>query len=44
MFDLLVIPGGGHGTRRTNGNRSNMGGRQQYDFFVCLLQGVSTPD
>jgi dipeptidyl aminopeptidase/acylaminoacyl peptidase len=43
MFDLLVIPGGGHGAGRTNGPLE-YGLRRQYDFFVRHLQGASTPD
>ena len=43
MFDLLVIPGGGHGAGRTNGP-VEYGTRRQYDFFVRHLQGVATPD
>jgi dipeptidyl aminopeptidase/acylaminoacyl peptidase len=43
MFDLLVIPGGGHGAGRTNGP-VEYGTRRSYDFFVRHLQGVSTPD
>ena len=43
MFDLLVIPGGGHGAGRTNGP-VEYGQRRQYDFFVRHLQGVATPD
>ena len=43
MFDLLVIPGGGHGAGRTNGP-VEYGQRRQYDFFVRHLQGVNTPD
>jgi dipeptidyl aminopeptidase/acylaminoacyl peptidase len=43
MFDLLVIPGGGHGAGRTNGPLE-YGQRRQYDFFVRHLQGASTPD
>jgi dipeptidyl aminopeptidase/acylaminoacyl peptidase len=43
MFDLLMIPGGGHGAGRTNGP-VDYGQRKQYDFFVRHLQGVSTPD
>jgi hypothetical protein len=43
MFDLLMIPRRSRGTRRTNGPLE-YGRRQQYDFFVCLLQGVSTTD
>ena len=43
MFDLLVIPGGGHGAGRTNGP-VEYGLRRTYDFFVRHLQGVATPD
>ena len=43
MFDLLVIPGGGHGAGRTNGP-VEYGTRRSYDFFVRHLQGVATPD
>lgn len=43
MFDLLVIPGDGHGAGRTTGP-VEYGSRRQYDFFVRHLQGVETPD
>ncbi len=43
MFDLLVVPGGGHGAGRTNGP-VEYGQRRQYDFFVRHLQGAATPD
>ncbi len=43
IFDLLVIPSGGHGAGRTNGP-VEYGTLRQYDFFVRHLQGVPTPD
>ena len=43
MFDLLVIPGDGHGAGRTTGP-VEYGSRRQYDFFVRHLQGVEPPD
>jgi dipeptidyl aminopeptidase/acylaminoacyl peptidase len=43
MFDLLVIPGGGHGAGRTNGP-VEYGSRKQYDYFVRHLHGVEPPD
>jgi dipeptidyl aminopeptidase/acylaminoacyl peptidase len=42
-FDLLVMPGEGHGAGRTTGP-VEYGQRRQYDFFVRHLQGVATPD
>ncbi len=38
VFDLLVIPGGGHGMGGAYGQR------KMIDFFVSNLQGASTPD
>jgi dipeptidyl aminopeptidase/acylaminoacyl peptidase len=43
IFDLLVIPGGGHGAGRTTGP-VEYASRRQYDFFVRQLQGVEPPD
>jgi dipeptidyl aminopeptidase/acylaminoacyl peptidase len=43
MFDLLVIPGEGHGAGRTTGP-VDYGSRRQYDFFVRHLIGVEPPD
>jgi dipeptidyl aminopeptidase/acylaminoacyl peptidase len=43
MFDLLVMPGEGHGAGRTTGP-VEYGQRRQYDFFIRHLQGVATPD
>jgi len=43
MFDLLVIPGGGHGAGRTNGP-VEYGSRKQYDYFVRHLHGMEPPD
>ncbi len=37
-FDLLVIPGGGHGMGGAYGER------KMYDFFVRNLLGVEPPD
>jgi hypothetical protein len=37
MFDLLVIPGAGHGPGGTYGER------KRYDFFVQQLLGVTPP-
>jgi dipeptidyl aminopeptidase/acylaminoacyl peptidase len=42
-FDLLVMPGEGHGAARTTGP-VEYGQRRQYDFFVRHLQRVATPD
>jgi dipeptidyl aminopeptidase/acylaminoacyl peptidase len=42
-FDLLVVPGEGHGAGRTTGP-VDYAQRRQYDFFVRHLQGVVTPD
>jgi len=42
-FDLLVVPGEGHGAGRTTGP-VDYAQRRQYDFFVRHLQGVATPD
>ena len=39
MFDLLVVPGEGHGAGRTTGP-VEYGQRRQFDFFVRHLQGV----
>ena len=41
-FDLLVIPGWGHGAGRTVGP-VEYAMRRQYDFFVRHLQGEPTP-
>jgi len=38
MFDLLVIPGGGHGPGGAYGTK------KMYDFFVHNLQGIDPPD
>jgi dipeptidyl aminopeptidase/acylaminoacyl peptidase len=38
VFDLLVIPGGGHGMGGAYGQR------KMIDFFVTNLQGMETPD
>jgi hypothetical protein len=38
MFDLLVIPGGGHGPGGAYGER------KRNDFFVHHLLGVEPPD
>jgi hypothetical protein len=38
MFDLLVIPGGGHGPGGVYGER------KRNDFFVHHLLGVEPPD
>jgi len=38
VFDLLVIPGGGHGMGGAYGER------KMYDFFVRELQGVAPPN
>jgi dipeptidyl aminopeptidase/acylaminoacyl peptidase len=38
VFDLLVIPGGGHGMGRDYGQR------KMIDFFVQNLQGFDPPD
>jgi len=38
VFDLLVIPGGGHGMGGAYGER------KMYDFFVRELQGAATPN
>ena len=38
VFDLLVIPGGGHGMG------GEYGTRKMYDFFVRTLLGEATPD
>jgi dipeptidyl aminopeptidase/acylaminoacyl peptidase len=43
IFDLLVIPGEGHGAGRTVGP-VEYAARRQYDFFVRHLQGVAPPD
>lgn len=43
MFDLLVIPGGGHGAGRTSGPVAYASLRQ-YDFFVRHLRGEEPPD
>ncbi|MEX1181967.1 MAG: DPP IV N-terminal domain-containing protein [Gemmatimonadota bacterium] len=43
MFDLLVIPGEGHGAGRTVGPLE-YAARRQYDFFVRHLQGVEPPN
>lgn len=43
MFDLLVIPGEGHGAGRSAGP-VEYGSRRQYDFFVRNLAGVEPPD
>jgi len=43
MFDLLVMPGEGHGAGRTTGP-VEYGQRRQYDFFIRHLQGAATPD
>jgi dipeptidyl aminopeptidase/acylaminoacyl peptidase len=43
MFDLLVIPGGGHGAGRTS-RPVTYGSRKQYDFFVRHLLGDEPPD
>jgi dipeptidyl aminopeptidase/acylaminoacyl peptidase len=37
-FDLLVVPGGGHGAG------GEYGQRRMHDFFVRHLQGVEPPD
>jgi hypothetical protein len=37
-FDLLFIPGAGHGSG------GNYGNRRRYDFFVRHLLGVTPPD
>jgi dipeptidyl aminopeptidase/acylaminoacyl peptidase len=37
-FDLLVIPGGGHGSGGAYGTK------KMYDFFVHNLQGIDPPD
>jgi len=42
-FDLLVIPGEGHGAGRTTGP-VDYGSRRQYDFFVRNLLGIEPPD
>ncbi|MBM3295468.1 MAG: S9 family peptidase [Candidatus Aminicenantes bacterium] len=38
MFDLLVIPGGGHGSGGAYGDK------KRYDFFVRNLLGLEPPD
>jgi dipeptidyl aminopeptidase/acylaminoacyl peptidase len=38
VFDLLVIPGGGHGMGGAYGER------KMYDFFVRNLLGANTPE
>jgi len=38
IFDLLVIPGGGHGMGGAYGTK------KMYDFFVHNLQGIDPPD
>jgi hypothetical protein len=38
VFDLLVIPGGGHGMGGAYGER------KMYDFFVRSLLGAVPPD
>ena len=38
VFDLLVIPGGGHGMGGAYGQR------KMVDFFINNLQGMETPD
>jgi dipeptidyl aminopeptidase/acylaminoacyl peptidase len=43
VFDLLVIPGGGHSAGRT-GDHAEYGARKQYDFFVSHLLGLTPPD
>ncbi len=42
-FDLLVVPGEGHGAGRTTGP-VDYAQRRQYNFFVRHLQGLGTPD
>jgi dipeptidyl aminopeptidase/acylaminoacyl peptidase len=42
-FDLLIVPGEGHGAGRTTGPVEYVT-RRQYDFFVRHLQGVEPPD
>jgi dipeptidyl aminopeptidase/acylaminoacyl peptidase len=41
-FDLLVVPGGGHGAGRAD-NRAAYGERKRFDFFVRHLLGVEPP-
>jgi hypothetical protein len=38
VFDLLVIPGGGHGMGGAYGER------KMFDFFVRHLQGANPPE
>jgi dipeptidyl aminopeptidase/acylaminoacyl peptidase len=42
-FDLLVVPGDGHGALRSTG-AIDYGLRRQFDFFVRHLAGEATPD
>jgi dipeptidyl aminopeptidase/acylaminoacyl peptidase len=42
-FDLIVVPGEGHGALRSVGP-IDYGLRRQYDFFLRHLAGVQTPD
>lgn len=42
-FDLIVVPGGGHGTLRTTED-IQYGQRRQFDFFIRHLRGEPTPD
>jgi dipeptidyl aminopeptidase/acylaminoacyl peptidase len=43
IFDLLVIPGGGHSAGRT-GELAGYGQRKQFDFFVQHLLAQQPPD
>lgn len=43
VFDLLVVPGGGHAVGRSTGP-VDYGQRKQFDFFLNNLAGQETPD
>jgi dipeptidyl aminopeptidase/acylaminoacyl peptidase len=43
MFDLLVVPNGGHGAGRTS-EVPEYGDRKRFDFFVRHLLGLAPPD
>ena len=43
VFDLLVIPGGGHGAGWGD-EHEQYGERKRYDFFVQHLLGQQPPD
>jgi dipeptidyl aminopeptidase/acylaminoacyl peptidase len=43
-FDLLAVPGAGHGVGRGNGDTDRYVQRRKFDFFVRHLLKRQTPD